>query len=143
MADPDALRAMGVREIAAMLPATIAAHLDDGLTRLEAASGPIFLPGITGAPGTRVRVRVLAHEVILARTRPEGLSAQTILPGTVTAIISGTGPGVIVHVRIGESEILARITRRAAGQMGLKPGEPVHAIIKSMSVARDHVVHAP
>jgi molybdate transport system ATP-binding protein len=143
MADPQALRAMGIREVAAMLPATIAEHGDDGLTRLEAATGPLYLPTVDGAPGARVRVRVMAHEVILSRSRPEGLSAQNILAGRVTLIVPGSGPAVMVHVAVGEDEILARITRRAADQLGLRQGDSVHAILKSMSVARDHVAHLP
>jgi molybdate transport system ATP-binding protein len=143
MADPEALRAMGIREIAAMLPAIIAEHLDDGLTRLYTATGPLYLPTIKGAPGTKVRVRIMAHDVILSQARPEGLSAQNILAGKVTRVVSGTGPGVIVHVQVGDGEILARITRRAVAQLGLQPGDAVHAIIKAMSVARDHVARAP
>ena len=143
MADPDALHAMGVRELAVMLPATVAEHLPDGLTRLDAATGPLFLPSIEAAPGTRVRVRIMAHEVILSRARPEGLSAQNILAGRVARIVPGKGPGVMVHVDVGGQEIIARITRRAADQMGLRPGDPVHAILKSMSVARDHIARAP
>ncbi|MFN3938365.1 MAG: molybdenum ABC transporter ATP-binding protein [Gemmobacter sp.] len=143
MADPEALRAMGIREVAVMLPAVIAEHGKDGLTRLEADAGPLFLPAVEGAPGTHVRVRIMAHEVILSRARPEGLSAQNILEGRVSAIVVGKGPAVTVHVRVGDHEILARITRRAADQMALQPGDPVHAILKSMSVARDHVARAP
>jgi molybdate transport system ATP-binding protein len=85
----------------------------------------------------------MAHDVILVRTRPEGLSAQNILAGVVADIVPGTGPGVIVHVRVGGDTILARITRRAADQLHLQPGDAVHAIVKSMSVARDHVARAP
>ncbi|MFN3293347.1 MAG: molybdenum ABC transporter ATP-binding protein [Gemmobacter sp.] len=143
MADPEALRAMGIREVAAMLPATVAEHLPDGLTRLQAASGPLFLPMVEAAPGTAVRVRIMAHEVILARARPEGLSAQNILAGRITRIVQGQGPAVMVHVDVGGHEILARITRRAAETLALRTGDPVHAILKSMSVARDHVGRAP
>ncbi|MCC5963370.1 MAG: molybdenum ABC transporter ATP-binding protein [Rhodobacteraceae bacterium] len=142
MADATALRAMGIRELAALLPATVAEHLPDGLTRLDTPSGPLFLPRVASPPGTRVRVRIMAHEVIVARTRPEGLSAQNILAGTVAQIVPGQGPAVMVHITVGAHEIIARITRRAAGQLALRPGDPVHAIVKSMSVARDHVTPA-
>ncbi len=143
MADPEALRAMGIREVAAMLPAVIAEHGADGLTRLDAPTGPLFLPGIDSAPGTRLRVRILAHDVILSRARPVGLSAQNIIAGRVARIVPGGGPGVMVHVDVGGHKILARITRRAADQMALQPGEAVHVILKSMSVARDHVARMP
>ncbi|WP_322895818.1 MULTISPECIES: molybdenum ABC transporter ATP-binding protein [unclassified Yoonia] len=139
MSDPVALRAMGIRELATLLPATIVAHEDDGLTRLMTAGGPLFLPLVAADPGSAVRVRIMAHEVILSRARPEGLSAQNILPGVVVRIVAGQGPAVMVHIAIGGDEIVARITRRAADQMALAPGDPVHAILKTMSVARDHI----
>lgn len=139
MSDPAALRKLGLREVAALLPARIATQEPDGTTRLETAGGPIWLPRLEGAPGQGVRVRVLAHEVILARHRPEGLSAQNILRGRIARIVPGEGPGVMVHVAIGEDEILARITRRALEALALEPGEPVHAILKTMSVARGHI----
>src|SRR5690606_19662519 len=57
MADPAALRAMGIREVAALLPARIEAHEDDGMTRLATAAGPIWLPELDSPPGAAVRVR--------------------------------------------------------------------------------------
>lgn len=142
MADPAALRSVGIREVAAVLPAVVAGAEDDGLTRLETATGPLFLPGIDAPPGTRLRVRILAHEVILSRARPAGLSAQNILPGIVTAVRPGDGPAVMVHLAIGGDEIVASITRRAAADLNLAPGDSAHAIVKSMSVARDHIAPA-
>lgn len=139
MADPVALRAMGIRELASLLPATIVAHETDGLTRLQTAAGPLFLPQVAGDPGTMLRVRIMAHDVILSRARPEGLSAQNILPGVVTRIVAGQGPAMLVHIAIGGDEIIARITRRAADQMALEPGDAVHAILKTMSVARGQI----
>jgi len=139
MSDPAALRQMGLREVAAMLPARIAAQEPDGTTRLETAGGPIWLPGLDGVPGQRLRVRILAHEVIVSRARPEGLSAQNILAGRVVAITPGEGPGVLVRIAIGEDEIIARITTRARAALALEPGAAVHAILKTMSVARGHV----
>ncbi|MFC3119483.1 ATP-binding cassette domain-containing protein [Jhaorihella thermophila] len=86
MSDPAALRRMGLREIAAMLSARLVAQEPDGTTRLDTAGGPIWLPRLEGAPGQRLRVRILAHEVILSRARPEGLSAQNILAGRVVSL---------------------------------------------------------
>ena len=139
MADPDALRLLGLREVAALLPAVVVAEEEDGLTRLDTASGPIALPGIRAARGARLRVRIMAHDVILSRDRPIGLSAQNILPCTITALRPGEGPGIMVHLAVGEDEILARITRRAAADLGLAVGDRVHAVLKAMSVARDHI----
>ncbi|HLQ19301.1 MAG TPA: TOBE domain-containing protein, partial [Tabrizicola sp.] len=129
-------------EVAALLSATVVAQESDGLTRLETAGGPLFLPRIEAAAGVRLRVRILAHEVILSIARPQGLSAQNILACRVTAVVPGDGPGVLVHLAIGSDEIIARITRRAATDLALGPGQAVHAILKSMSVARDHIAPA-
>lgn len=142
MSDQEALRALGIREVAAMLPATVTEHLPDGMTRLEVADGTLYLPRVDAPSGAQVRVRVPAHEVILARARPEGLSAQNILAGRVTRTVPGAGPAVMVHVAVGGHEVLARITRRAAGQLDLQPGMPVHVILKAMSVARDQIAPA-
>lgn len=137
MADPDALRQMGLHDVAALLPAIVTAQGADGLTRLDSAGGPLFLADVTSAPGARLSVRILAHEVILARHYPHGLSAQNILAGHVARIVPGPGADVMVHVAIAETLIFAHVTARAMTRLGLEPGAPVHAIVKSMSVARD------
>ena len=139
MADAAALRTLGVREVAALLPAVIVGQDADGLTRLDTATGPIFLPRIDAPLGTRLRMRILAHEVILSRARPVGLSAQNILPATVRSVVPSDGPAVTLHLALGPDEILARITRRAAADLNLAPGDGVHVILKAMSVARDHI----
>jgi len=48
-----------------------------------------------------------------------------------------------VHIDVAGHEIVARITRRAADQMRLSPGDAVHAIVKSMSIARGQIIRAP
>jgi molybdate transport system ATP-binding protein len=139
MFDPTVLRAMGIRDAGSALQACIAAQEEDGLTRLETNAGPIWLPRVDGAVGTAVRVRIMAHEVILSRSRPEGLSALNILPVTVHTVMQGDGPGVLVECRAGDAPLLVRITRRSAIGLGLAPGVTCYAILKSMSVARDQV----
>jgi molybdate transport system ATP-binding protein len=139
MFDPAALRAMGLRDVGSSLPATIAAQEEDGLTRLSTPAGPIWLPRVDGMPGERVRVRIPAHEVIVARGRPEGLSALNVLPATVTDVAGGEGPGAVARLDVAGHEILARITARSAHALGLAPGIACFVILKSMAVARGDV----
>lgn len=139
LSDPGIARQIGLRETGAVLNATVARHHDDGLTELQVSAGRLFLPGIDLPPGTGTRVRILAHDVILSRTAPTGLSALNILPGTVTELRAGDGPGMIVQMRSGHDLLLARITRRSAEALSLAPGSPVHAVIKSVAVARADV----
>lgn len=136
LGDP-AITPLGVREAGALLEARVARHHDDGLTELSVQDVPLLVPGIDSAPGTRLRIRIEAHDVILARTRPEGLSALNILPATVVAIRQGEGPGALVQLDLGPAKILARITRRSAAALGLDVGQPVYAVIKAVSVAKE------
>jgi molybdate transport system ATP-binding protein len=139
LSDPVTAPLLGLADAGAILTARIAAHEDDGLTRLETGAGPIWLPKLSGAVGQRVRIRVAAQDVILSRTRPEGLSALNILPGQVTEVLDGKGPGVLVRLDLGGESLLARITRRSAGTLGIAPGAAVFAVVKSVAVAQGDV----
>ncbi|GGL52290.1 molybdenum ABC transporter ATP-binding protein [Wenxinia marina] len=134
LGDPAILPA-GAREAGAVLTARVVRHHEDGLTELDANGLALFLPQVARPPGSAVRVRIAAHEVILAGERPHDLSALNILPGTVREMHPGDGPGVIVALDTAAGRVLARITRRSATAMGLRPGTQVHAIVKSVAVA--------
>ena len=139
LSDPGIAPTIGLREAGAVLLAQVVAHHPDGLSELSAAGGRLFLPEVTAQPGRTLRVRILAQDVILSRTRPDGLSALNILPGTVSMIHAGDGPGVLVQLQTGDAQILARITRRSAQALELSESKPFYAIIKSVSVAQDNV----
>jgi molybdate transport system ATP-binding protein len=125
----------GPREAGAVLGAVIVEHHADGLTELDAGGLRLFLPRVAAGPGTRLRIRIAAHDVILCRARPEGLSALNILPGTVQDIRPGDGPGALVALDTDAGRVLARITRRSAAALELAPGVRAYAVIKSVSVA--------
>lgn len=139
LSDPDMVRQIGIREAGAILPATVTRHHDDGLTELAVSGGRLFLPEMDSTPGTATRVRILAHDVILARQAPAGLSALNILPAEVLSVRGGDGPGVMVQLGCGDDRLLARITRRSALAMGLKVGDRLHAVVKSVSIARSDI----
>ena len=129
----------GVRGAGALLQARVLRHHADGLTELEAGGVALFLPQIAKAPGAHVRIRIAAHEVILSRKRPEGLSALNILPGTVEHIRTGSGPGAMVSLQTPAGRVLARVTRRSAAALGLEPGADCHAIVKTVSIAPEDI----
>jgi len=138
LGDP-AVLPTGAREAGALLTARVARHHDDGLSELDAGGIPLFLPRLAQVPGSTLRVRIAAHDVILSRTRPEGLSALNILPGTIRDIRPGEGPGAIVALDTAAGRVLARITRRSATALGLEAGARVYAIIKTVSVAASDI----
>ena len=139
LSDPAAAPALGLREAGALLAAMVAAHEEDGLTRLATSAGPVWLPHVDAPVGSGLRFRVAAQDVIIARERPSGLSALNVLPARIVAIRQGDGPGALVQLRAGEDLLLARITRRSADALGLAEGMEVHAVIKSLAVAQRDV----
>ncbi|QBF32555.1 molybdenum ABC transporter ATP-binding protein [Thalassococcus sp. S3] len=136
LSDPDMVRQLGVREAGAVLPACVAQHHSDGLTELDFSGGRLFLPRMQAVEGAPIRVRILAQDVILSRTRPTGLSALNILPVTILSIRDGSGPGRIVQLQCGTDRLLARITRRSADALQLRVGDAAFAVIKTVSIAR-------
>ena len=86
-------------------------------------------------PGRRVRVRVLARDVSLAIDEPGPSSIQNVLPATVDAVGPDEHPGLLlVRVALGESRLVARLTRRSAEQLGIVVGRPVHVQVKSVAL---------
>jgi molybdate transport system ATP-binding protein len=85
--------------------------------------------------GRRVRLRVLARDVSLARTPQTGTSIGNQLRGTVEAIADDTHPALaLVRVRVGSVPLVARLTRRSAHALELAPGQPVWAQVKTVAL---------
>ena len=76
---------------------------------------------------------------MLARSRPEGLSALNVFPATVSEIRMGDGPGALVQLDTAGGAVLARVTRRSVAALDLRRGAPVFAVLKAVSVAKESV----
>lgn len=138
-ADPEAVGALGVSSLGAILPARVMQHHDDGLSALLTAGGTVYLPKVSADIGTNVRVRIRAQDVMLSLTKPKDISALNILKGTITALKQGEGPGVLVQLKCGDDLLLARVTQRSAKALGLSQGQDIYAVIKTVSVAQDDI----
>jgi len=136
LSDPDMVRQIGLREAGAIVPARLINHHDDGLSELAISGGQLLLPRVQLEPGAVTRVRILAKDVMIALARPRDVSALNILPCEILTLRGGDGPGMIVQMACGSDRLLARITRRSADALALAPGVNVHAVIKSVSIAR-------
>jgi molybdate transport system ATP-binding protein len=109
-----------------------------GLTTLAVAGGSIIVPGTYGAPGTARRMRVRASDVSLTRTPAAASTILNILPARVAAAEAQDVAQMNVVVRLGVSgqgaRLLARVTRKSWVTLGLRPGELVHAQVKSIAL---------
>ena len=92
----------------------------------------LVLPG--ARQGARLRLHVLARDVILATERPRGLSVRNALPATLTALADEGPDAVLATLAVEGTELLARITRAAVAELGLAPPMPVWALIKAASL---------
>ncbi len=135
MSDPAAVPLLGVREAGAVIEAEVAAHAGDGLSTLTLSAGTLELPGVQAPVGARVRLRVLAQDVILSLNRPDRLSSVNILPVRICDIHQGDGPGTALALEAGNDRLLARVTARAVRDMRLSIGTHCYAILKATTVA--------
>jgi molybdate transport system ATP-binding protein len=118
----------------AVLEAEIAGHdAAHGLSELVFDGEILVVPRIVRPIGDKVRIRIDADDVMLALTRPVGVSANNILPASIAAIRED-GPNADVQLRLRGALLIARITRRSLERLGLKPGASVFVLIKSVTV---------
>ncbi|GGL88432.1 molybdenum-binding protein [Streptomyces fumigatiscleroticus] len=85
-------------------------------------------------PGSAVRALVKATEVSLATAPVDGVSLRNRIAGTVTDVATG-GAMAVVKVGVEGAELTAAITADAAADLGLSPGVPVLALVKSTQVS--------
>jgi len=84
--------------------------------------------------GAKIRVHVLARDVIVATEEPHGLSVRNRLGGIVTAIVRDDLDTDLISIDVGGTTLLARITTAATQTLRLEPGTAVWALIKSASL---------
>jgi molybdate transport system ATP-binding protein len=120
----------------AALEVTVLAHdRGDELTRVMFGTGELLLPALAAEPGGRRVVRVLARDVSLTLSRHDDTSIVNILPATVLEIADDSPGHVMVRLRACGAVLLARVTRRSAHALALRPGLSVHAQIKGGAIA--------
>lgn len=108
------------------------------LARMDFAGGSLWTRNPELPIGRRVRVRVLAKDVSLAREHPGETSIQNLLRGRVDAIGDDEHPGLLlVRVQVGEVLLIARLTRRAAAMLDIRLNQYVWIQIKSVALLDD------
>ena len=105
------------------------------LTRLEGGGASFWVPLVDLPLGASLRIRIPAREVILASLCPEGISLHNTVAGTVRRITAETARrSVVVEIALPTGALLSRVTPDAIVRLGLVPGGPVLALIKSTSI---------
>lgn len=124
-----------------IVSAEISERHDDGLISIKTPWGALAAPDISGDIGRAVRMRIRASDIVLSSAPPEGLSIRNVIAGEI-GIMTEAGSSqmdVLVRPLAGSdpTPIWARITRRAAIEMDLKPDMPIWALLKAVVLASD------
>ena len=123
-------------DVGAVLEATVC-EIDSEwhLARVEFPGGSLWTRDHGIPLGKQVRVRVLARDVSLAIAEPASSSIQNVLHGHIDAIADDDHPGLqLVRVKVGETCLLSRLTRRSSVALGFTLGKSVHVQVKSVAL---------
>jgi molybdate transport system ATP-binding protein len=127
-------------EAGAVVVARVRRHDEEyGLTYLAFDGGELVVPNLDALPGEEVRARIRARDVALALEAPPRASFQNVLAGTVLTVGSEFGAIVEVTLGVGATALTARVTRKAAVELGLAPGCRAYALVKAVSIDRHSV----
>ncbi|MEO7775449.1 MAG: molybdenum ABC transporter ATP-binding protein [Steroidobacteraceae bacterium] len=104
-----------------------------GAATLRVGAGVLHVIDAHAVVGARVRVQLLARDLILATIEPRGLSVRNSLRGIVQDIVHEPDAD-LVEVQVGEYKVLARITQAATAALSLQAGSNVWVLVKAVSL---------
>lgn len=118
-----------------VVEAIVAEHEADDLTRLEFPGGHIHVSRRGESPGTRLRCRILARDVSLALVPQTQSSILNCVNALVVDLATTNTPGqILVRLDVAGAPLLARITKRSANRLDIRPGLALRAQIKSVAL---------
>ncbi len=132
---PEMARLVGSEGVGAVIEGQVeSVDPGTGLARLLAGRDRLLVPGDGLAPGRKLRLQLLARDLILATTKPAGLSVRNQLEGTVTGLSPDPPHNVMVKLDSGGLALLARVTTAAAGDLQLRSGQRLWILVKAVSL---------
>jgi molybdate transport system ATP-binding protein len=123
-------------DVGTVLEATVGT-IDEAwhLARMDFPGGGLWTRDHGVPVGRKVRVRVLARDVSLAREHPGPSSIQNVLSARVEAIADDEHPGLaLVRAAVGDSVLVARLTKRSAQELGIGIGQHLWVQVKSVAL---------
>lgn len=123
-------------EASVMITAKVTLHDEEyHLSQLGFNGNALFVSRCRQAVGETLRVRILARDVSLTLNKAEHTSINNLLHATVTEIVPAENPAhVLVRLDASGTALLSSITRRSCEHLGLEPGRPVWAQVKSVAL---------
>ena len=128
------------RDAAVGLDAVIEAHdARYGLLTFRVRGGSFTVPAPPASIGDRLRIRIVASDVSLAREPPGLSSILNILPARIVFGKPVDSDELVVVIALGSdgegARLLSRVTRKSWEQLGLAEGLGVYAQVKAVALA--------
>ncbi|KGT93792.1 molybdenum ABC transporter ATP-binding protein ModC [Enterobacter cancerogenus] len=108
-------------------------HPDYPMTALSLGDQHIWVSRVNQPLKTALRIRIASGDVSLALQPPQNTSVRNILPAQVVELLE-IDDQVEVKLRIGISELWARISPWARDELGIRPDQWLYAQIKSVAI---------
>jgi molybdate transport system ATP-binding protein len=131
---------IGADAVGAIVDGTVlGTDSSSGLTRVQVGLGVLRVRCGKAAPGMKLRVQLLARDLIVATEAPRHLSVRNSLKGVVTSVANDVEDSDLIAIDIGGILIMARVTKAATSELELRPGKAVWALVKTASL-RPHAI---
>lgn len=127
-----------------MVLTATAGEPEHGLTPLEVPGGRFLVNDPLLGSGEKVRLRILARDVAIARQKPDDISVLNVLECRIGGMEDLGNGEVDVDLELKGLEegpgdhITARITAWSVERLGLATGDIVFALIKAVAITRGH-----
>jgi molybdate transport system ATP-binding protein len=123
------------RDAGALVEAVVSGHDEVyHLTHLDFDGGRFIVEKKDLPIGMAVRMRVAARDVSITLEPQTKTSILNIFRASIEGIIPDGESRVTVALSLGGTPILARLTRKSAETLNLKPGKQVYAQVKSVAL---------
>ena len=104
------------------------------LMHLDFLGGQFIVPDNGFPVQTKVRIRVVARDVSLTKSKQVDTSILNIFPAMVQEIVNEGEAQVMVRLQIKETILLACITRKSSCKLRLEKGSEVFVQVKSVAI---------
>jgi len=135
--NPGVRAIIGADAVGAIVEGTVLGADASGLTRVRVGHGELKINTDMLAVGAKLRMQLLARDLIIAAEAPRRLSVRNSLPGIIKTVTDDADNSDLVGIDIGGAIITARVTKAATRDLGLVPGLNVWALVKAVSL-RSH-----
>jgi len=133
--NPQVRAIIGADAVGAIIDGTaLGVDSSSGLTRVQVGTGELMVQAAHVAIGAKLRVQLLARDLIVATQSPQYLSVRNSLAGTVTTVANDDANSDLIGIDIGGTEIMARVTKAATRELSITPGLRVWALVKAASL---------